>query len=144
MNEKICLVTGVGEGTGAAIVRRFTEDGYSVAMVARDEARLRAYEAEHPRAIAFPCDVGDLHALAETIERVRTELGTPSVIVHNAVRATFGRLLESDPDELEKNFRVNTTSLVYLARAYLPTMLARGSGSIIATGSAQFGAHPSP
>ena len=54
MNEKICLVTGVGEGTGAAIVRRFTEDGYSVAMVARDEARLRAYEAEHPRAIAFP------------------------------------------------------------------------------------------
>ena len=92
---------------------RFAEDGYSVAMVARDEARLRAYEAEHSQAIAFPCDVGDLHALAETIERIRTQLGNPSVIVHNAVRATFGRLLESDPDELEKNFRVNTTSLVY-------------------------------
>ncbi len=135
MHEKICVVTGVGEGTGAAIVRRFAEDGYSVAMVARDEARLRAYEAEHPRAIAFPCDVGDLHALAETMERVRTELGNPSVIVHNAVRATFGRLLESDPDELEKNFRVNTTSLVYLSRAYIPAMLARGSGSIIATGN---------
>ena len=135
MKERICVVTGVGEGTGAAIVRRFAEDGYSVAMVARDEARLCAYEAEHSRAIAFPCDVGDLNALAETIERIRTELGNPSVIVHNAVRATFGRLLESEPDELEKNFRVNTTSLVYLSRAYIPAMLARGSGSIIATGN---------
>ena len=44
--DKVCLVPGVGEGTGAALVRRFAQDGYSVAMLARDEARLRAYEAE--------------------------------------------------------------------------------------------------
>ena len=34
--EKICLVTGVGPGTGSAIVRRFAAEGYRVAMLARN------------------------------------------------------------------------------------------------------------
>ena len=37
MNNKVCLVTGVGEGTGAAIARRFASSGYRVAMLARNE-----------------------------------------------------------------------------------------------------------
>ena len=45
-------------------------------------------------------------------------MGLPQVIVHNAVRATFQTFLEADPQELELNFRVNTTSLLYLARAF--------------------------
>lgn len=36
---------------------------------------------------------------------------------------------------MEKNFRVNTTSLLYLARAYLPAMLERGHGAVITTGN---------
>ncbi len=42
MNDKVCLVTGVGEGTGAAIARRFASGGYHVAMLARNEERLAA------------------------------------------------------------------------------------------------------
>ena len=135
MAKKVCLVTGVGQGTGAAIVRRFSEDGYSVAMLARNEDRLREYEIECRNAIAFPCDIGDLDALGKTIENIQDQLGSPTVIVHNAVRATFDRLLDGDRDELEKNFRVNTTSLMYLAKAYLPNMLESGGGAIIATGN---------
>ncbi len=135
MEEKLCLVTGVGEGTGAAIVRRFAADGYKVAMLARDQERLRAYEAEHPQTVAYPCDLEDLEDLDNTIERVQVELGSPTVIVHNAVRATFARLLDSNPMELERNFRVNTTSLLYLTKAFIPPMLDRGYGSIIATGN---------
>ncbi len=135
MAQKVCLVTGVGEGSGAAIVRRFSEDGYSVAMVARNEDRLRAYEAQYKNATAFPCDLSDLDALRQTIEEVGNRLGNPRVLVHNAFRATFDRLLDGDADDLEKNFRVNTTSLMYLAKAYLPSMLENQSGTIIATGN---------
>lgn len=135
MKGKLCLVTGVGEGTGAAIVRRFASDGYTVAMLSRDQERLRIYESEHPQTVAFSCDLEDLQALGQTIEQVQSELGNPTVIIHNAVRATFDRLLDSDPSELERNFRVNTTSLLYLAKAFIPKMLEQGSGSIIATGN---------
>ena len=47
MADKVCLVTGVGPGTGAALARRFGE-GYAVAMLARKAERLAELEKEIP------------------------------------------------------------------------------------------------
>lgn len=135
MTKPIALITGVGEGTGAAIARRFTEAGYRVAMLARGKSRLEALERELEGAVAFPCDIGDLDALSSTCDAVKQTMGAPSVLVHNAVRATFERFDEGDPKELERNFRVNTTALLYLARAVVPDMLERGEGAILVTGN---------
>ncbi len=135
MTSKICLVTGVGGATGAAIARRFARDGYRVAMLARNRGRLDRLQKEVVGAKSYACDVGDLEALAGTIDRVRSELGRPSVLVHNAVSATFGRFLEVDPAELERNFRVNTTALLHLARALAPDMIEAGRGAIVVTGN---------
>jgi NADP-dependent 3-hydroxy acid dehydrogenase YdfG len=44
-----CLIVGVGPGTGAALVRRFTAGGYTVAMLARDKERLADLEAAIPQ-----------------------------------------------------------------------------------------------
>ena len=135
MNNKVCLVTGVGEGTGAAIARRFASSGYRVAMLARNEERLAALEEElgGSRALAF--DLEDLDRLVEVCQWVKENMGVPDVLVHNAVRATFDTFLEGDPDDLERNFRVNTTSLLYLVRAFAPDMIKRGSGAIAVTGN---------
>ncbi|MEN1586069.1 SDR family NAD(P)-dependent oxidoreductase, partial [Pseudomonas aeruginosa] len=46
--KKLAIVTGVGPGTGAAIVRRLVEDGFRVAMIARNEERLTALATELP------------------------------------------------------------------------------------------------
>ena len=62
-------------------------------------------------------------------------MGHPSVLIHNAVSATFGRFLEADPEDLERNFRVNTTSLLYMARELSPSMIAAGNGAIVVTGN---------
>ena len=51
--QKVCLVTGVGPGTGAALVRRFANEGYKVAMLARSAERLAALESEIDNATAF-------------------------------------------------------------------------------------------
>ena len=81
------------------------------------------------------CDVSDLDALVETVSRIRAEMGAPAVVVHNALRSTRGGILELDPDDLEKNFRVNTTALLYLARETIPAMLEAGKGAILVTGN---------
>ncbi|NER80200.1 MAG: SDR family NAD(P)-dependent oxidoreductase, partial [Leptolyngbya sp. SIO1D8] len=60
MSKPICLITGVGDGTGAAIVRRFAQGGYQVAMMARSRDRLQTLEHEIPDAKPYVCDVGDL------------------------------------------------------------------------------------
>ena len=135
MNNKVCLVTGVGEGTGAAIARRFASSGYRVAMLARNEERLAALEKELGGSRAFAFDLEDLDRLVEVCQWVKENMGVPDVLVHNAVRATFDTFLEGDPDDLERNFRVNTTSLLYLVRAFAPDMIKRGSGAIAVTGN---------
>ncbi len=135
MTRPVCLITGVGAGTGAALARRFTAGGYRVAMLARGADRLAALEGEIPESRAYPCDVGDLDALLATVDKVRGEMGPPAVLVHNAVAATFAGFMDSDPTNLERNFRVNTTSLLYLARAIVPDMVEAGEGAILVTGN---------
>ena len=134
--KPVCLVTGVGpeHGTGAEIARRFSTD-YRVAMLARNAENIEALAAKYPGTKAYPCDVGDLDALKDTIARVRTEMGTPAVVVHNALRATRGPILEMDPDDLERIFRVNTTAFLHLARETIPGMLDAGDGAILVTGN---------
>ena len=135
MTKPVCLVTGVGDSTGASIVRRFVEGGYRIAMIARNAERLENLANEIDDTSAYPCDVGDLDMLNATIEKIRQEMGPPTVLIHNVVSFTFDTFLEADPKELEKNFRVNTTSLLYLARALAPHMINKGEGAIMVTGN---------
>lgn len=129
--KPLALITGVGPGTGASLVRRFAEGGYRVAMIARDAERLAALEAEIPHASAAPCDVTDRAALEHVIQRS----GPPDVVVHNAVGGAFGRFLDTDPATLQRNFEINTTALLHLAQLTTPAMIAAGHGAIIVTGN---------
>ncbi len=137
MSKPVCLVTGVGPegGTGAETARRFAEGGYRVAMLARNADNLAALAGKYEGTRAYGCDVADLEALVETVSRVKAEMGAPRTVVHNALRSVRGGILELDPDDLEKNFRVNTTALLYLARETIPAMLEAGEGAIMVTGN---------
>jgi len=135
MTAPLCIVTGVGDATGSALVQRFAEAGYRVAMIARNVQRLERLEDEIHDAHGYACDVGDLESLERTVDVIKEDLGAAHVLIHNAVSHTFGTFLESDPTALERNFRVNATSLLYLARAVAPDMIAAASGAIIVTGN---------
>jgi short-subunit dehydrogenase len=135
MTTPICLISGVGPGTGSALARRFAEGGYRVALLARSEERLAALEKQLPNASGYRCDVSDpaqVEAVASAVER---DLGNPSVVVHNAVGGAFGTFLEIDPKILNRNFQVNTMGLLYLARRFAPAMVSTGKGAIVATGN---------
>ena len=135
MAEPVCLITGVGPGTGAALSRRFARGGYRVAMLARDRERLTRLETEIADARGYVCDVTDEAAINDTIAQVKDDLGSPDVVIHNAVGGAFGDFLEIKPDTLSYNFQVNTMGLLYLARAVAPDMIAAGKGVIIASGN---------
>ncbi len=135
MLKPVCLITGVGDTTGAALARRFAEGEYQVAMIARNRKRLEALEKEIGHSRAYVCDVSDLDTLLTTVDTIRREMGIPSILIHNAVSATFKTFLEADPNDLEKNFRVNVTSLLHLTRTLAPDMIKAGHGSIMVTGN---------
>jgi len=133
--QRVCLVTGVGPGTGRAIAETFAGQGFQVAMLARNAARLEEIASATPGTRAYPCDVTDATRLRTLVAAVEKELGVPDVVVHNAVGGAFGDVLSVDPALLERNFQVNTMALLHLVQAAAPAMLERGSGAIVCTGN---------
>jgi NADP-dependent 3-hydroxy acid dehydrogenase YdfG len=135
MADPVCVVSGVGPGTGTALVRRFAAEGYRVAMLARTAKRLTELAAEVPSAKAYVCDVSDQSQVGAAMDAVERDMGTPSVLIHNAVGGAWGTFAEIDPAVLNQNFQVNTMGLLYLARRLTPSMVAAGKGAVIVTGN---------
>ena len=135
MAGPVCVITGVGPGTGTALARRFARGGYRVAMLARNAERLGGLERELPDTKAYLCDVSDATQVDATLDKIERDLGAPTALIHNAVGGAFGSFLEIDPAVLNRNFQVNTMGLLYLARRLAPAMVKAGHGSIIVTGN---------
>jgi NAD(P)-dependent dehydrogenase (short-subunit alcohol dehydrogenase family) len=134
-DKPIAVVTGVGPGTGTAIVRRFAGGGFRVIALARSADRIGALEKELHDVHAMPCDVSDPGQVTSVLASVRKLYGTPNVLVHNAVGGGWGSFLEIDPEMLAKNFQVNVMGLLYLARELAPAMIDAGEGAILVTGN---------
>ena len=134
-SRPFAIVTGVGPGTGAAIVREYAANGYTVAMIARNADRLDNLKQEIPTSLSCPCDVTDTKTLQALIAELIATQGAPDAVIHNAVGGAFGDFLDIDPQVLEDNFQVNTMALLHLARAVAPAMIKAGRGSLIGTGN---------
>jgi NAD(P)-dependent dehydrogenase (short-subunit alcohol dehydrogenase family) len=135
MAEKVCIVAGVGPGTGTALSRRFAAGGYRVAMIARDAQRLAALEGEIEGSRGYAADVTDAAAVKDVVQRIGADLGPPRVLLHNAVSGHFGEFLDVPPEALEQTFRTNVLSLMLLGQAVVPHMLGAGGGAIVVTGN---------
>ncbi|SCK10233.1 SDR family NAD(P)-dependent oxidoreductase [Streptomyces sp. WMMB 322] len=136
------LVTGAGQGIGAAVSRRLADEGARVAVTDLDGARA-ARTAEQIReaggeATASTCDVGDRAAVeAAVTEAVRT-FGRLDVLVNNAYSChPDAELLEDEPDEVwEADLGITLTGAFRCARAAMPHLAAAGGrGAIVNIGS---------
>jgi NAD(P)-dependent dehydrogenase (short-subunit alcohol dehydrogenase family) len=133
--KPLVIITGVGPGTGSALVRRFHTGGYQVAMLARTAERLADLEKELPDSFAVPCDVAEPAALAAALEAIEKRAGVPKVVIHNAVGGAFGNFLDIDPEVLQRNFQINVMALLHLARWAAPRMEKAGGGALLVTGN---------
>lgn len=139
VNANLAVVTGASRGIGAAIAEVLAENGFRVALVARDVAALSRLETKlGDRARSFVCDVADEAAVNATLDRIETSLGTPGVIVNNAgVGGPFHRVDEVDKAEWDALFGVNVDGVRHFCRWALPRMKASGYGRIVNISSIQ-------
>jgi NADP-dependent 3-hydroxy acid dehydrogenase YdfG len=135
MAEPVCLISGVGPGTGSALVRRFAAGGYRIAMLARNAERLVDLAKQVPSAKAYVCDVSDHSQVDTAVVSIEREMGAPNVLIHNAVGGAWGTFMDIDPAVLNRNFQVNTMGLLYLSQRVAPAMVTAGKGAVIVTGN---------
>ena len=109
------LVTGASRGIGLAIALKLQEDGFDVVRT-----DISGDAEEH-------CDISDLAAVSALAERI----GPLDVMVNNAGVWSYGDLLNSPVEELERVLKVNMLGTLYCTRAFGATMVDRGRGSIV-------------
>jgi len=134
-SQPVCVVVGVGPGNGAAFARRFAQEGYRVALLARRRELTDELARTLANARAYTCDVSDPASIDHAFGAIEAELGAPAVVVYNAGSGVFGSLEEVDPADFEKAWRVNALGLFLVARRVAPAMRAAGAGSLIVVGA---------
>ena len=130
------LITGASSGIGAALAKRFAENGYDLVIVARGQQALQTLAdtltREHGVTITvMPKDLalaGAPDELAAALQQQRIQV---DVLVNNAGFATYGLFAEIDLKSEQDMMQVNMVTLTHLTKLLLPGMLQRGHGKLL-------------
>jgi NAD(P)-dependent dehydrogenase (short-subunit alcohol dehydrogenase family) len=132
------MVCGYGPGISDALARKFGDEGFQVALVARNgerlEAGVKALGEAGNTAKAFPCDLGDAVAVRRLVADVREQLGPITVIHWNAYVGMGGDLTTCDVSELRMVLEVCVVGAVVAVQEALPDLRAQEGAAVLVTG----------
>lgn len=134
--HRVAVVTGASRGIGHVLASALARDGWAVAMVARDPARLATAAAplqeEGRRVVAAPADVTEPAEVRALAEQVSAELGPVELLVNSAGRIETETVpWETDPQLWWDVVETNVRGPFLLTHAFVPGMVDRGGGRVI-------------
>jgi len=130
-----CLVVGAGPGNGLALGRKFSAEGYAVALLARSSENLAALKSALPEAHTIACDVTRPDSVQKAFSESRDRSGPVDTLVYNAGSGVFGSIDDVDASAFEQAWRTNALGCFHCVQAVLEDMRHRGQGTIIIIGA---------
>ena len=136
-SRETAIVFGVGPGLGWALARRFAAANMEVAAVARDKAKLNSLiQSEGSHDIRpYAADVSSGDDVLRVFDGVDRDLGEPDLVVFNAGAFQKANVLDIDPADFERCWRIGCLRGLLVAQAAARRMVKRGHGTIIFTGA---------
>jgi len=139
LNGHTALITGGSLGLGFATAQAFYEAGAGVAILARRAEALeaaceqiRAGSGHETSAIhGYVCDVTDGDAIVETVDRVRSDLGSVDILVNNAGQSAAKPFVEISDQEWQTDIDLKLFAAIRLTRLVWGHMEKQGWGRII-------------
>jgi citronellol/citronellal dehydrogenase len=142
LKGKVAIVTGSSRGLGKAIAAGFAREGAAVVIAARTQSEQKdlpgtifktadEIEALGGAALAVACDVTDEASVNNMVEKTLEKFGRVDVLVNNAGIAFYYPVMETPEKRWEIVMKVNLLGAFQCAKAVLPDMIKRESGSII-------------
>lgn len=126
------LVTGGGQGIGAAIAQTLVARGLNVTVLGRRLEVVQALAATDPDHLhAVRADVADPAQVAEAVALAEARFGPVDVLVNNAGQALSAPFLKMDLQLWQQMLSVNLTGTLVCTQAVLPGMVARGWGRVV-------------
>ena len=134
-NHKVAVVTGASRGLGAVFARVLAQEGFAVALGARDVPAIERLAAGLPvPTLTHPLDVGDSGSVWEFRDAVLGRFGRVDALVNNAGIGIFWRLEEISAEDFALTFRVNVQGTWAVTMAFLQELkAARGQVFMISS-----------
>ncbi len=136
LDGKVAVVTGASKGIGESIARGLAEFGAHVVVSSRKQEAVDevadALRADGFEATGLACHVGDVEAISAFVDRVVDERGGIDIVVNNAAaNPVYGPIEDTGTDAFDKIMDVNLRGPFELCKRALPSLRARGGGSIV-------------
>jgi 3-dehydrosphinganine reductase len=133
---KTALITGGSSGIGLAVGRSLAEKGANVWLLARGVDGLNsALESmkydESQFCGTISADVSDWDQVSAAVAQIESEIGVPDLVVNSAGVAHPGYFQDLGIEIFHWMMDVNYFGTVYICKAVVPGMVARGSGHIV-------------
>ncbi|MDR7006241.1 3-oxoacyl-ACP reductase FabG [Paraburkholderia strydomiana] len=135
LNEKVAIITGAGQGIGAATALKFAREG--AVVIACDMNLDAVATVAHlcreagGKADAFAVDVTNRTQVDEMVAKVRGTYGRIDVVVNNAGITRDARLQKMTLQQFDDVIDVNLRGVFHTAQAVVDTMIEQGSGVIL-------------
>ncbi len=135
LKGKTALITGGSRGIGRAIAEAYAAEGASIALNARDPARLDQAAAElrtrYGVAVSVhPCDVSDRPGVDDMVAAVESE-GQIDILVNNAGIHKAANFVDYSFEDFSNILEVNVYGVFHVTQSALPKMIEREAGRII-------------
>ena len=136
LGGKTAVVTGASRGIGAGIAEALGSQGVRVALVARNEAKLKERAARIKGSISVTCDVSDPKSVEQATRRIAGELnGAPDILVNNAGVFSVAVIEETTAETFIETINTNLVGPFLFVHAFLGDMKKRKGGHIVTIGS---------
>lgn len=136
---RVVIVTGAAGHLGRAVVEAFAEAGDRLVLVDREAALLEAAfgPAAEGRRMHLAADLRDAASVRRAVDAARDAWGRLDVLCHLAGGFAMGEAVhELDDAAWDAMFDLNARSVLHVARAVVPTLLAQRAGCIVLVGAA--------
>lgn len=136
---KTVVIVGAGPGLGLSLAKKFGENGFRVAAIARNPEKLSIIVSElrqlNIEAQSFVADISDLAALKQAIQAVKNEFGSIDVLEFSPYAGSdnFTNVLETTPESVLEHINSYLLPAVLSVNEVLPDMINNGSGAILFT-----------
>ena len=132
LQNRHALVTGGGQGIGAAIARLLVGQGANVTVLGRKLEAVQALAAEGPeRMHAVSADVTDADQVQAAFASARQRFGPIAILINNAGQASSASFLKTDLALWNQMLAVNLTGTMLCTQAAVPDMLQAKWGRVV-------------